>query len=204
MVPDMGGGFGAKFYVYPEQQIIARLALDLGRPVRWHESRRDNLQGMTQGRAQRIVVELGADDSGRVRAMRMRIVQDVGAYPLYGPALPAWTRLMATGVYAIDRAEVSWRCAVTNTTPIHAYRGAGRPEATHAIERAMDVLAAEIGLDPVELRRRNLLDPGAFPLTTPTGAHYDSGEYGLALDTALELAGYDELRAEQGAAPESR
>ncbi len=160
----MGGGFGAKFYVYPEQQITARLALDLGRPVRWHESRRDNLQGMTQGRAQQIMVELGADDStagcGRCGCGSSRTP---GAYPLVWTALPAWTRLMATGVYAIDRAEVSWRCAVTNTTPTHAYRGAGRPEATHAIERAMDVLAGELGLDPVELRRRNLLDPERLP-----------------------------------------
>jgi carbon-monoxide dehydrogenase large subunit len=197
MVPDMGGGFGAKFYVYPEQHVTARLALDLDRPVRWHESRRENLQGMTQGRGQHTTIELGADADGRVRAMRMQIVQDTGAYPLYGAALPAWTRLMATGVYAIERAEVSWRCVVTNTTPTHAYRGAGRPEATHAIERAMDVLAVELGIDPVELRRRNYHDPAAFPLTTPMGADYDSGDYELALGTALEMAGYEDLRAEQ-------
>ncbi|CAN5343464.1 MAG: xanthine dehydrogenase family protein molybdopterin-binding subunit [Acidimicrobiia bacterium] len=197
MVPDMGGGFGAKFYVYPEQTLTAKLAIDLGRPVRWHESRRDNLVAMTQGRGQRIEVELGADASGRVLAIRMRILQEAGAYPLFGAYLPTWTRLMATGVYAIERLEGSWQSVVTNTTPIHAYRGAGRPEATHAIERAMDVLAAQLGIDPVELRRRNYLDPGVFPYTTPSGAVYDSGDYQRNLDTALDLAGYGRLRTEQ-------
>ncbi len=197
MVPDMGGGFGAKFYVYPEQVVTAKLAITLGRPVRWHETRRDNLVAMTQGRSQRIEVELGADRDGRVQAMRMHITQDVGAYPLFGAYLPVWTRLMATGAYAIERLAVAWQSVVTNTTPIHAYRGAGRPEATHAIERSMDVLAAHLGLDPVELRRRNFLDPGAFPHTTPSGAEYDSGDFAKALDAALDLAGYHDLRAEQ-------
>lgn len=197
MVPDMGGGFGAKFYVYPEQVVTAKLAITLGRPVRWHESRRDNLVAMTQGRSQRIEVELGADGDGRVRAMRMHVVQDVGAYPLFGAYLPVWTGLMATGAYAIERLAVTWQSVVTNTTPIHAYRGAGRPEATHAIERSMDVLAAQLGIDPVELRRRNFLDPREFPHTTPSGAEYDSGDFAKALDTAIDRAGYDELRAEQ-------
>lgn len=197
LVPDMGGGFGAKFYAYPEQILTAKLALELATPVRWHESRRDNLISMTQGRAQRIDVELGAARDGVVTAMRLDILQDVGAYPLFGVYLQKWTRLMAPGVYAIPRVEATSRCVVTNTTPVHAYRGAGRPEATHVIERAMDLLAAELDMDPVALRRRNLIRPDRFPYTTPTGLEYDSGDYERTLDEALAITGHDQLREEQ-------
>ncbi len=197
LAPDVGGGFGAKFYTYPEQVIVARLALLLGAPVRWHESRRGNLVSMTQGRAQHIDIELLATSAGLLTGLHMDIVQDVGAYPLYGAAIPDWTGHMAAGAYAVPAVDIGFRCVVTNTTPIHAYRGAGRPEATHAVERAMDVLAAEVGIDPVEIRRRNFIAPEDFPYTAPTGAIYDSGDYGPALDAALGIAGYDTLRAEQ-------
>ncbi len=197
MVADMGGGFGAKFYVYPEQVIVAALAMRLDTPVRWHESRRDNLAAMTHGRAQTLDVEIGATGEGRITGLRVRAVQDVGAYPLFGARLPEWTRLMAPGVYDIPKVDFGWRSVVTNTNPVHAYRGAGRPEATHAIERIMDMLAAELHLDPVELRRRNFIGPDRFPHTTATGAEYDSGNYEAALDRALETAGIDELRADQ-------
>ncbi len=197
VVPDMGGGFGAKFYTYPEQVLVAALARRLGAPVRWHETRRDNLVAMTQGRAQHIELELGATRDGRVVGVRVDIVQDAGAYPLFGAYLPAWTRTMAVGPYAIPKAEVGFRSVVTNTTPIHAYRGAGRPEATHFLERGMDLLAAELGIDPVEIRRRNLIAADRFPFTTPTGAVYDSGDYQRALDEALRISGYEALRAEQ-------
>ncbi len=197
IVPDMGGGFGAKFYSYPEQILAAAVALKLGVPVRWHESRRDNMLGMTHGRAQDLEVEAGVQDDGTVVGLRVRVLQDVGAYPLFGAYLPAWTKLMAVGPYAIPKVESGYTSVVTNTTPIHAYRGAGRPEATHYLERTMDAVAAELGMDPVEVRRRNLLRPEQFPYTTPTGTEYDSGDYVRALDEALAMAGYDDLRAEQ-------
>lgn len=197
VVPDMGGGFGAKFYTYPEQVLVAALAQRLGTPVRWHETRRDNLVGMTQGRAQDIELEIGATRDGRVVGVRAHIIQDAGAYPLFGSYLPVWTRLMAVGPYAIPHAEVGFQSVVTNTTPIHAYRGAGRPEATHFLERGMDLLAAELGIDPVEIRRRNLIGADHFPYSAPTGVVYDSGDYHAALDAALGIAGYDEVRAEQ-------
>ncbi|HSR24167.1 MAG TPA: xanthine dehydrogenase family protein molybdopterin-binding subunit, partial [Candidatus Eisenbacteria bacterium] len=195
--PDVGGGFGAKFGVYPEQVVVAALALRLGRQVRWVETRSENLVNMYHGRGQVQELELGARRDGTLVGLRLSILQDAGAYPQISAWLPNLTGMMMSGVYRLPRAQ--WRCTsvVTNTTPLSAYRGAGRPEAAALIERAMDVLAAEIGLDPAELRRRNFLDPGAFPLTTVTGAAYDSGDYGTALDRALELACYDDLRREQ-------
>ncbi|HSF84660.1 MAG TPA: xanthine dehydrogenase family protein molybdopterin-binding subunit [Acidimicrobiia bacterium] len=197
VVPDVGGGFGAKFYAYPEQILVAAAALKLGVPVRWHESRRDNMVGMTHGRAQDIDVEIGVRNDGTVVGIRVDVLQDVGAYPLFGAYLPTWTMLMAVGPYAIPKVEASFKSVVTNTTPVHAYRGAGRPEATHLLERTLDVVATELGLDPTEIRRRNFVQPEQFPYTTPTGAEYDTGDYGAALDRALAAAGYAELRNEQ-------
>ncbi len=197
VVPDMGGGFGAKFYAYPEQILVGAVARKLGVPVRWHETRRDNLIGMTHGRAQDIEVEAGVRSDGRIVGLRVHVIQDVGAYPLFGAYLPEWTRLMAVGPYAIPKVHATSQSVVTNTTPVHAYRGAGRPEATHFLERLMDLIAAEVGVDPVEVRRRNLLTRDQFPYATPTGTEYDSGDYSRALDLALETAGYDDLRAEQ-------
>jgi carbon-monoxide dehydrogenase large subunit len=132
-----------------------------------------------------------------VLAYRLEIVQDAGAYPRMSGFLPTMTSLMAVGGYDIAHVETAFRVAVTNTTPIAAYRGAGRPEATAAIERAMDLFAYEIGMDPAEVRRRNLVPPDRFPHQTPCGAHYDSGDYAGALDKALAGAGYPGLRAEQ-------
>ncbi len=197
VVPDMGGGFGAKFYSYPEQILVGAIARKLGVPVRWHETRRDNLVGMTHGRAQDIDVEVGVKDDGTIVGLRVDVIQDVGAYPLFGAYLPTWTMLMAVGPYAIPRVSAGYKSVVTNTTPVHAYRGAGRPEATHLLERTIDVVAAELGLDPAEVRRRNFIQPDQFPYTTPSGAEYDTGEYEAALDLALEKAGYTELRKEQ-------
>jgi carbon-monoxide dehydrogenase large subunit len=197
IVPDMGGGFGAKFYAYPEQLLTAAIAVRLGRPVRWHETRRENLGGMYQGRAQRQEVAIGADHSGRIIGLRATIHQDVGAYPAFGTWLPTLTQLMASGVYAIEHIDVGFRCVATNTTPIHAYRGAGRPEAASLIERAVDLVAAELTMDPAEIRRRNFIPDDAFPYRTATGATYDSGAYETSLDKALEVAGYETLRREQ-------
>ncbi len=152
---------------------------------------------MTHGRAQRHVVTIGGSRDGRVQAYRLRIVQDTGAYPRMGGFLPFLTSLMASGPYAIPHVETGYDVVVTNATPISAYRGAGRPEATAAIERAIDLFAAEIGMDPAEVRRINLVPADQFPFTTAAGATYDTGAYVEALDKVLTGAGYTDLRAEQ-------
>ncbi|MFY9932844.1 MAG: xanthine dehydrogenase family protein molybdopterin-binding subunit [Streptosporangiaceae bacterium] len=197
ITPDVGGAFGAKFGADPEHAVICWVARQLGRPARWAETRNENLVGMTHGRAQTQTITIGGSRDGTVSAYRIEIVQDCGAYPRIGAFLPALTILMAPGPYAIGRAEAVARTVVTNTTPVGAYRGAGRPEATAAIERAMDLFAAEAGVDPAEVRRKNLLPPFTEPHTTAFGAVYDSGDYATALDKALAAAGYEDLRAEQ-------
>jgi carbon-monoxide dehydrogenase large subunit len=195
--PDVGGGFGAKMGGYPEELLVAWLARELGRPVHWVETRSESMVGLGHGRGQLQDVEIGGSRDGRIQAYRLEVVQDGGAYPAIGAVLPFMTRTMLTGVYDIPKAEFNSRSVVTNTTPTVAYRGAGRPEATAALERAVDIFAAEIGMDPAELRRRNLISREAFPFTTPTGTTYDIGDYQRALDLVLEAAGYADLRAEQ-------
>jgi aerobic carbon-monoxide dehydrogenase large subunit len=197
ITPAVGGAFGAKFGADPEHALVGWLARQLNRPVTWAETRSENMVGMTQGRAQLQTVTIGGDRTGRVRAYRLQVLQDSGGYPKLGALLPMLTALMAPGVYDIERLETSYASVVTNTTPIGAYRGAGRPEATAAIERAMDLFAAEIGMDPAELRRRNLLPPFTEPITSKSGAEYDSGDYPAALDRVLAAADYPGLRAEQ-------
>ncbi|HYT40170.1 MAG TPA: molybdopterin cofactor-binding domain-containing protein, partial [Acidimicrobiia bacterium] len=197
IAPDVGGGFGAKFGSYPEALLLPWIARRLGRPVRWAETRSESMVALGHGRAQLQEVELGGTRDGQVLAYRLTAVQDSGAYPLIGAALPGFTALMTSGVYAIPRVEFSCRSVVTNTTPIVAYRGAGRPEACAALERAMDLYAAEISQDPGDVRRRNFIRPDQFPFTTAVGTCYDSGDYERALDLLLEAAGYEELRKEQ-------
>jgi len=197
IVGDMGGGFGAKAGARPELIVVAAAARKLGRPVKWIETRSENLVGMTHGRGQVQEVELGANRDGRLVGLRARVVADVGAYPGIANLLPFLTGQMASGVYAIPAIDYEAHCVVTNTTPLGAYRGAGRPEAAAMVERAMDMLAVELGMDPAELRRRNLISPDRFPYTTAGGATYDSGEYERALDKLLEISAYPELRAEQ-------
>jgi len=197
ITPDVGGAFGAKFGADPEHAVVCWVARRLGRPARWAETRNENLLGMTHGRAQRQTITIGGSRDGTVAAYRLEILQDCGAYPKFGAFLPALTILMAPGPYAIPRAEAVARSVVTNTTPVGAYRGAGRPEATAAIERAMDLFAAEAGLDPAEVRRKNLLPAFTEPHTTAFGAVYDSGDYATALEAALTAAGYEDLRREQ-------
>ena len=196
VAPDVGGGFGAKG-LSVETVIVPWLARKTGRPVRWTESRSENMVAMQHGRAAVLEFELGGSRDGDAQAYRLRVVQDAGAYPGLGAILPGFTALMSSGVYAIPKIESDTVSVVTNTTPTGPFRGAGRPEAAQAIERAMDLFAAELGLDPAEVRRRNLYPPDAFPLTTASGAGYDSGDYGRALDLALETAGYEALREEQ-------
>ena len=197
ITPDVGGGFGAKIATDRDTIAVAWAARRLGRPVRWVETRNENLLGMVHGRAQQHTIRIGGTRDGRILAYHLDIVQDCGAYPRFGLFLPTLTQLMASGVYDLPYCGASYRVVLTNTTPISAYRGAGRPEATAAIERAVDLFAAEIGLDPAEVRRRNLVPPDAFPYTTPGGAVYDTGEYAAALDKVLAAAGYPELRADQ-------
>ena len=199
ITPDVGGAFGAKFGADPEHVVVAWVARELGRPARWTETRYENLIGMTHGRAQQHTVTIGGSRDGDVQAYRLEIVQDAGAYIRAGGFLPMLTRLMTTGPYDIPRAESVAKIVVTNTTPIGAYRGAGRPEASAALDRAIDLFAAEIGADPADVRRRNLLPAFTEPHRTAFGALYDTGDYVTALEKALDAAGYTGLRAEQTA-----
>jgi aerobic carbon-monoxide dehydrogenase large subunit len=197
VAPDVGGAFGAKIGADRDALVVAWAAKHTGHPLRWVETRSENMLAMTHGRAQRQTVKVGGTRDGRILAYRLDIVQDTGAYPRMSGFLPFLTGLMATGPYAIPTVQAANRVVVTNTTPIAAYRGAGRPEATAAIERAIDLFATEIGMDPAQVRRINLVPADQFPYHSPCGAVYDTGEYVAALDKVLDGAGYRELRAEQ-------
>ena len=197
ITPDVGGGFGAKHGTTPEELLVPWLARRLGRAVRWTETRSENLVGMVQGRGQVQYATIGGTRDGRITGYRLDVIQEGGAYAGTGCVLPYMTRLMAPGCYGIDDVAVRIRSVVTNTTNVGAYRGAGRPEAAAAIERMVDAYAAEIGMDPVAVRRQNLLPADAFPLETATGGRYDSGDYPAVLDAVVAAAGYDDLRARQ-------
>lgn len=197
IAPDVGGGFGAKIGLYAEDLVLPWLARATGRPVRWTETRSESMLGLGHGRAQVQDIAIGGTRDGKVLAYRLEVVQDSGAYPSLGAFLPFLTRVMLSGTYDIPKVEFSSASVVTNTTPTVAYRGAGRPEATAAVERAMDLFAAEIGADPAEVRKRNVVANDRFPFTSPTATTYDIGDYGGAIDLALEASGYAELRAEQ-------
>jgi carbon-monoxide dehydrogenase large subunit len=197
IAPDVGGGFGAKIPTYPEYLVVARAAAELRRPVRWFESRSESMVSLTHGRAQVQWVELGARRDGTITGLRFEVLGDVGAYPQLGSFMAQTTGEMISGVYAIPAIAFRGRAVVTNVTPLGAYRGAGRPEASACIERAVDLLATELSMDPVDVRRRNLIPPDAFPYRTAAGTEYDNGAYAVALDRALKLAAYDDLRAEQ-------
>ncbi len=197
IAPDVGGGFGAKIGGHPEDVLLGWLARRCGRPVRWVETRTENMVGMVHGRAQVHDVTIGGRADGTIQGYHLGIVQDAGAYPGMGAFLPRLTRSMATGTYAIPTVTSDARIVVTPTTPVGSYRGAGRPEATAAIERAVDLFAAEVGLDPAEVRRRNLVPRFDGPHATASGATYDCGDFPAALERVLDAAGYDDLRAEQ-------
>ncbi len=194
---DVGGSFGAKAFVLNEEAMLGALAQRVGRPVRWTPSRSADMVNLGHARAQVHRVTIAGRLDGTITGYRLDLVQDAGAYPFMGSMLPFMTQRMTSGVYRFRDAGSTADSVVTNTTPTGAYRGAGRPEATAAIERAVDLFAAEIGMDPAEVRRRNLIAADAFPYKTPAGTTYDSGDYVGALDRALAAAGYDELRAEQ-------
>ena len=198
VTPAVGGGFGAKSGVHGEELMLGGLAAALQRPMRWTETRSESMQSLEHGRAQHHEITIGGTRDGDVQAYRLKIVQDAGAYPGFASIIPVlMTRTMAPSVYDIPKVECVTKSVVTNTTPVAAYRGAGRPEAVAAIERAMDLFALETGLDPVEVRRRNLIPPFSEPMTSAMGAVYDVGDYVGALDAVLERGGYDDLRAEQ-------
>ncbi len=196
-VPDMGGGFGVKIAPMPEQVLCAAAAHRLGRPVRWQETREENMLSLPHGRGQYQTVELGARRDGTLTGLRVHVVAESGAYVYFGAYLPEFSIMVANGAYHIPKVQFTYQSVVTNTCPINAYRGAGRPEATSLLERCMDMLADELNMDPAELRRHNFLRPHQFPYRNPTNQLYDSGEYEQALDRALEMSGYEALRQEQ-------
>jgi aerobic carbon-monoxide dehydrogenase large subunit len=197
VVPDVGGGFGAKSRTYPEELALGFYAREVGRPVRWTETRTENILAMPNGRGQVQRAKLGGTRDGRITAYQLDVVQDAGAFPLIGAFLPAMTQRMTTGVYDLDNVGFTGVSLVTNTVSTTAYRGAGRPEAAVAIERMVDRFAAEIEMDPADVRRRNYVPRFTQPYTTGIGTVYDVGDYVESLDRALKAVGYDELRAEQ-------
>jgi carbon-monoxide dehydrogenase large subunit len=196
ITPEVGGGFGVKIGIYPEEAALAALSRRHGLALRWVEGRLEHMQATTHGRAQIAEYEAAVAADGTVTALRARVLADLGAYPV-AAGIPNLTGQMAVGVYKIPAVDFEVTCVFTNTTPVAAYRGAGRPEAAYYMERLMDAVARELGMDPAEVRRRNYIPPDAFPYKTPVGTLYDTGEYDKALTRALEVSKYAELREEQ-------
>jgi carbon-monoxide dehydrogenase large subunit len=198
IAPDVGGGFGSKLNVYAEEQLAVALARKLGRPVKWIEERSEGNLATIHGRDVIQEIELAATAEGKITAVRTRLTAAMGAYlQLVTPGIPLLGAWLYGGCYGIEAYDFACTGVFTNTTPTDAYRGAGRPEATYAIERAVDALARKLGKDPVELRRLNFISE--FPATLVSGLTVDAGDFHAALDRALEVAGYEELRAEQAA-----
>jgi aerobic carbon-monoxide dehydrogenase large subunit len=198
IAPDVGGGFGSKLDFYAEEPLLIVLARKLGRPLKWTESRSENYQATIHGRDLIQDVAIAADSGGTVRGLKVDLKADMGAYlQLLTPSIPLLGRYMYPGIYKFEAHRLDCTGVFTNRTPTDAYRGAGRPEATYAIERIMDDLAAELGMDPLDLRRHNWIAHEEFPYETVAGLTYDSGNYEAATDRALELLGYEELRREQ-------
>ncbi|HJQ90093.1 MAG TPA: xanthine dehydrogenase family protein molybdopterin-binding subunit [Acidimicrobiia bacterium] len=199
VVPDVGGAFGMKGMTYPEHTVTAAVALRLERPVIWVERRREHLSGGTHGRGSVHKIRLLGTSAGRVQRAEIDVLADVGAYPHNGATIPVFSRLVAFGLYDIESAALTTTSVVTNTAPTGSYRGAGRPEAAYAIERAIDAFARAAGLDPVEVRLTNFIPAESLPYRTATGALYDSGDYAAALRRAVDLVELDDLREEQRA-----
>jgi carbon-monoxide dehydrogenase large subunit len=204
VAPDVGGGFGGKLQVTPEEVISLLVARRLGKPVKWNETRSESLMSAHHGRDQIQYIDIAADREGNIKGLRCRILSDMGAYlRLVSPGIPILGAFMYVGIYKFPAYRFECQGVFTNKTPTDAYRGAGRPEATFAVERIMDELAVELGMDPIELRRKNWIRAEEFPFTTAAGLQYDSGDYEAATQEALRLLGYDELRAEQARRRES-
>lgn len=203
IAPEVGGGFGSKLNVYAEEAVLGWLSMTHGRPVKWIEGRRENIQATIHGRGQTGYVEIGCKKDGTITGLRYNVFADMGSYfQLLTPAIPTLTGLMLSGCYKIPAIQMNVTATFTNKMSTDAYRGAGRPEATYVVERALDLVAAELGLDPVEVRRRNFPAPfgGDNPFKTATGLFYDSGNYQAALDKAMQISSYPELREEQARA----
>ena len=198
IAPEVGGGFGSKLNVYAEEALLGWIAMQLGKPVKWIESRRENIQATIHGRGQTGYLEIGYKKDGTVTGLRYNVFADLGSYfQLLTPAIPTLTGLMLSGCYKIPAIQINVTGVFTNKMATDAYRGAGRPEATYVVERALDLVAAELGKDPVEVRRKNFPAPSEFPFKTATGLFYDSGNYEGALKKALDISGYTKLREEQ-------
>jgi carbon-monoxide dehydrogenase large subunit len=198
ITPEVGGGFGSKLNVYAEEALLGWISMQLGKPAKWIETRRENMQATIHGRGQVGEIEIGCREDGTLTGLLYNVVADLGAYhQLLTPAIPTLTGLMLSGCYKIPAIQINVTGVFTNKMATDAYRGAGRPEATYVVERSLDLVADELGLDPVEVRRRNFPAPEEFPFKTATGLFYDSGNYEGALSKALENAGYEKLLAEQ-------
>src|SRR5256886_7692028 len=201
ITPEVGGGFGSKLNVYAEEALLGWISIQLGKPVKWIETRRENMQATIHGRGQVGYVDIGCMNDGTITGLRYNVFADLGAYhQLLTPAIPTLTGLMLSGCYKIPAIQINVTGVFTNKMATDAYRGAGRPEATYVVERAMDLVAAELRIDPAEVRRKNFPTPAEFPFHTATGLDYDSGDYETALKKAQDAIGYAKLREEIGRA----
>jgi len=198
IAPEVGGGFGAKLNVYREELLCCFLSMKLGKPVKWTQGRREDLLATTHGRGQVEYVEVACKKDGTMTALRAKIYADLGAYlQFFTAGIPTFTTLLMHGCYKIPAMAFEIIGVFTNKMATDAYRGAGRPEAAFIAERLADEVAAELGLDPVEVRRKNFIPKEAFPYPTPGGLMFDSGDYEKSLAKALQIVGYDKLRKEQ-------
>jgi carbon-monoxide dehydrogenase large subunit len=201
ITPEVGGGFGSKLNVYAEEALMGWISMQLNRPVKWIEGRRENMQATIHGRGQTGYIEIGFKNDGTLTGLRYNVFADMGSYfQLLTPAIPTLTGLMLSGCYKIPAIQINVTGVFTNKMSTDAYRGAGRPEATYVVERALDLVALELRMDPVEVRRKNFPQPNEFPFKTATGLFYDSGNYQGALDKALKIADYKKLREQQKSA----
>ena len=198
IAPEVGGGFGAKINIYAEEYVCSVVSKKLGLPIKWIEDRTEAFVATTHGRDIIAYVDVAARKDGKVLGLKMKLIADIGAYNmLLTAAIPTLTMLMANATYDIPAIRTTLTEVFTNKTPTDAYRGAGRPEATYFVERAMDMLARELNMDPADVRRKNFIKANQFPYQTQMGAVYDSGDYDKALDTALKAANWDGLKAER-------
>ena len=196
IAPNVGGGFGVKNQLYPEEIVVAKLAQIYDRPLKWSGTRVEHFISTTHGRSQIADVAVAYNDVGRILGLRLHVIGELGAYPPFYD-IAHLTGLMATGNYDIQSVHFKASNVFTNTVSVAAYRGAGRPEAIYYIERAIEMIADELGIDAADARRRNYIKPEQFPYKTPTGSTYDTGDYEANLNTALDTANYEALRAEQ-------
>src|ERR1041385_2557387 len=198
ITPEVGGGFGSKLNVYAEEALLGWISMQLGKPVKWIETRRENIAATIHGRGQVGDIEVAFKNDGTVTGLRYNVFADLGAYhQLLTPAIPTLTGLMLSGAYKIPAIQINITACFTNKMATDAYRGAGRPEAPYVVERALDLVAANLKMDPADVRRKNFPSANEFPFHTATGLDYDSGNYEGALDKAQSIADYAKLRADQ-------